>query len=372
MKLLIHITRLVVGILFIFSGLVKAIDPLGLSYKMDEFFAKWDWNWAPQFSLPIAILMIAFEIFAGVALLLGWRPKLVTGLLLLLITFFTFLTGYAFLSGKFHSCGCFGDCIPITSGQSFAKDVLLLALCILLVVGVRHIRPLFARSANAVLLSLFTLASFGLMAFTLLHLPIKDCLPYAEGKNLLNQMKPTSDAIPDSVVVYFKYKKEGKELRFDAAHFPADFDESTYEYIDRENVVVREGTGKAIIQDFALFSGTGTDTTAAILSQPGRYLFFFAKDFEGGRPMWQSTFEKVLVACQKQKMPLFIVTNMEKPTQQFFNVQHRFGVPVLGCDGTVMKTFLRSNIGLVLMNGPVVEKKWNIRDAEGFINLQAL
>ena len=368
MRFIIQITRFIVGILFIFSGLVKAIDPLGLSYKMDEFFAKWDWNWAPQFSLPISIIMIAFEIFAGVALLLGWRPKMVTGLLLLLITFFTFLTGYAFLSGKFHSCGCFGDCIPITSGQSFAKDLLLLVLCILLVVGVKYIKPLFPKSINSILLGLLTLTSFGLMAFVLLHLPVKDCLPYAEGKNLLNQMKPAADAIPDSVVVYFKYKKGGKELRFDADHFPDDFDESTYQYVDRENVIVREGTGKAIIQDFALFSPTGADTTQAILSQQGQYLFFFAKDFEGGRPMWQSKFEKVLVVCQQRKIPLFIVTNMEKPTQQFFNVQHRFGIPVLGCDGTVMKTFLRSNIGLVLMNGPVVEKKWNIRDVEEFIN----
>ena len=368
MRLLISITRFIVGLLFIFSGLVKAIDPLGLSYKMEEFFAKWDWNWAPQFSLPIAILMIAFEIFAGVALLLGWRPKLVTWLLLLLIIFFTFLTGYAFLSGKFHSCGCFGDCIPITSGQSFAKDVILLVLCIILVAGCRQIRPLFPRSLNAVLLGLFTLAAFGLMAFVLLHLPLKDCLPYAEGKNLVNQMKPPPGAIPDSVVVYFKYKKGGKELRFDASHFPNDFDESTYEYVDRENVVVRPGTGGAAIQDFALFSLAGEDTTQAILNQPGHYLFFFTKDFEGKRPMWQSTFEKVLVACQKRGMPVYLVTNMEKPTQQYFNIQHHFGVPVLGCDGTVMKTFLRSNIGLVLMNGPVVEKKWNIRDAEGFLN----
>jgi hypothetical protein len=207
---------------------------------MDEFFAKWDWNWAPQFSLPISLLMIAFEIFAGVALLLGWRPKLVTWLLLLLITFFTFLTGYAFLSGKFHSCGCFGDCIPITSGQSFAKDVVLLVLCILLVVGVKHIKPLLPKTFNAILVWGLTAASFGLMLFVLLHLPIKDCLPYAEGKNLAAQMKPAPGSVPDSVVVYFKYQKGGKEVRFDASHFPDDFDEETYKYLDRENVTVRE------------------------------------------------------------------------------------------------------------------------------------
>jgi uncharacterized membrane protein YphA (DoxX/SURF4 family) len=365
---LVLITRIIVGLLFIFSGLVKANDPLGLSYKMDEFFAKWDWNWAPPFSLPISIAMIAFEIFAGVALLLGWRPKLVTWLLLLLITFFTFLTGYAFLSGKFHSCGCFGDCIPITSGQSFAKDVVLLVLCILLVAGVRYIQPLFSRNLNASVLVLCTAATLGLMLFVLLHLPIRDCLPYAEGKNLLTQMKPASDAIPDSTVSYFTYKKEGKEVRFDASHFPDDFDENTYQYLSREDVLVREGTGKAIIQDFALFNTNGADTTGAILGQSGRYLFFFAKDFEGKRPIWQSDFEKLLVASRRKGLPLYVVSNMGQQAQQYFNRQHRFDVPVLVCDGTVMKTFLRSDIGLVLMNGPVVERKWNIRDADTFFN----
>jgi hypothetical protein len=122
-----------------------------------------------------------------------------------------------------------------------------------------------------------------------------------------------------------------------------------------------------VIQDFALFSLTGTDTTAEILSQTGQYLFLFAKDFEGKRPMWQSDFEKVLISARQKNISLFLVSNMEKQTQLFFNVQHHFGVPVLGCDGTVMKTFLRSDVGLVLMNGPIVEKKWNIRDVDEFL-----
>lgn len=368
MKAVVKITRVIVGILFIFSGLVKANDPLGLSYKMDEFFAKWDWNWAPTFSLPISIVMIAFEIFAGVALLLGWRPKLVSWLLLLLITFFTFLTGYAFLSGKFHSCGCFGDCIPITSGQSFAKDVVLLVLCIILVVGYKYIKPIASRNIIDVVLVTLTGASCFLMVWVLMHLPVKDCLPYAEGKNIAAQMKPAEDFIPDSVVVYYTYKKGGKELRFDASHFPDDFDENTYELVNREDVILREGTGKAIIQDFALFNLTGTDTTQAILNDSSRYLFFFAKDFEGKKPMWQSRFEKVLLAARQQKLPLFIVSNQGQLAQQYFNLQHHYDLPVLVCDGTVMKTFLRSNTGLVLMNGPVVQKKWNIRDAEAFAN----
>jgi uncharacterized membrane protein YphA (DoxX/SURF4 family) len=367
MKLVINATRLIVGVLFVFSGLVKANDPLGLSYKMDEFFAKWNWNWAPRFSLSISVAMIAFEIFAGVALLLGWKPKLITRLLLLLIVFFTFLTGYAYLSGKFHSCGCFGDCIPITSGQSFTKDLLLLVLCIILAAGWRKIQPLFRPALNTILLSVFTIASFALMAFVLLHLPVKDCLPYAEGKNLIDQMKLPPGAIPDSTVIYYKYKKDGKELRFDADHFPADFDENTYEYVDREDVIVRPHTGAIAIQDFALKTLDGKDTTQEILNKTGRYLLFFAKDFDGRQPTWQASFDKVLATSKQKEMPLLLVSNMDSLANAYFNVQKEYTIPILVCDATPMKTFLRSNTGLILMNGPVIERKLNIRDADKFI-----
>ena len=126
MKYLINISRIIVGILFIFSGLIKANDPLGLSYKMEEFFDVWHFHLLDNYTLFFSIVMIVFEIVAGVAILLGWRMKLFSWLLLLLIIFFSFLTGYAFLSGKIHECGCFGNCIPLTAGESFAKDLVLL------------------------------------------------------------------------------------------------------------------------------------------------------------------------------------------------------------------------------------------------------
>jgi uncharacterized membrane protein YphA (DoxX/SURF4 family) len=139
MKPAISISRILVGALFIFSGLVKANDPLGLGYKMQEFFEVWNmglskgsfflnhtlinlFNFLHEHSLALAVFMIAFELIAGAALLFGWKMKLFGWLLLLIILFFTFLTGYAFLSGKFKNCGCFGDCLPITPKTSFLKD----------------------------------------------------------------------------------------------------------------------------------------------------------------------------------------------------------------------------------------------------------
>jgi uncharacterized membrane protein YphA (DoxX/SURF4 family) len=127
-RTLLQVSRILTGLLFIFSGLVKANDPLGLSYKMQEFFDLWGMHALNEYSLAFSIIIIAFEIIAGMALLIGWQMKMISWLLLLLIIFFTFLTGYAYLSGQFKNCGCFGDCIPITPLTSFLKDILLLLL----------------------------------------------------------------------------------------------------------------------------------------------------------------------------------------------------------------------------------------------------
>src|SRR6187549_3126350 len=132
MKVLLGISRFIVGILFIFSGLIKANDPLGLSYKMQEFFEVWDLHSLNDVTLTLSIIMITFEIVAGVAVLLGWRMRIFSWLLLLLILFFIFLTAYALFSGKIRECGCFGDCIPLQANQSFIKDVVLLILILVL------------------------------------------------------------------------------------------------------------------------------------------------------------------------------------------------------------------------------------------------
>ena len=142
MKISVRLVQIFVGVLFIVSGLVKANDPIGLGYKMQEFFELWSEGFAQgnfiknsldffhKSSLTLSIILITLEIMVGIALLMAWKKKLILWMLLLLIIFFTFLTGFAYLSGKFTNCGCFGDCLPITPLTSFLKDILLLLLIV--------------------------------------------------------------------------------------------------------------------------------------------------------------------------------------------------------------------------------------------------
>ncbi|HQZ50141.1 MAG TPA: DoxX family membrane protein, partial [Chitinophagaceae bacterium] len=141
MKIAVTVIRIIVGLLFVFSGLVKANDPLGLSYKMQEFFEIWNLHQFNSWTLLMSVLMNAFEIIAGTALIVGWRIKLFSWLLLLLIVFFTFLTGYTYITGMPKNCGCFGDCLPISSKTSFLKDVALTIMIVFLFWKQKYIKP---------------------------------------------------------------------------------------------------------------------------------------------------------------------------------------------------------------------------------------
>lgn len=262
MKISVRLVQIFVGVLFIISGLVKANDPIGLGYKMQEFFELWSEGFAQgnfirssldffnKSSLTLSIVMITLEIIAGIALLIGWKKKFILWMLLLLIIFFTFLTGYAYLSGKFTNCGCFGDCLPITPLTSFLKDILLLGMIIFLLTGQKYITPVFTSKMQVAVLSLSLVLSLVLQWYVLNYLPIADCLPFKKGNNILEQMKPPPGSKPDSVVMKFIYEKEGKRYEWGMSELPADL--KSYKYIDRVDRVVRKGNAEPPIKGFSL------------------------------------------------------------------------------------------------------------------------
>src|SRR6187551_2588082 len=184
MKAIIGISRFIVGVLFIFSGLVKANDPLGLSYKMQEFFEVWNWHFLNDYTLAFSLIMNVFEVLAGVAVIIGWRMKLFSWLLLLLIIFFSFLTGYALFSGKIKTCGCFGDCLPLTPAQSFAKDIILLILILILLIFNNKIKSALKPAIAVTVLLIITATATAGQFYVLKYLPFVDCLPYKKGNNI--------------------------------------------------------------------------------------------------------------------------------------------------------------------------------------------
>lgn len=367
MKFLVNVSRIVVGVLFIFSGLVKANDPLGLSYKMQEFFDVWATNasltslmhWLDNYALPFSIIMITLEIIVGVGILLGLWKRLFSWLLLLLIIFFSFLTGYAVLSGKIATCGCFGDCIPLTAMQSFIKDLILFALILIIFFGTKYIKPVLTVAANfiVVMFSVFIVLAF--QWFVLRHMPLVDCLPFKRGNNLLELRKMPANAIPDKKEFKFYYKKDGNEKEFSANKLP----DSTWEFVRREDVIVEEGSNnEPPVKDFYLSTQSGNDTTQAVLNTPGKYYLFFVKDFSTPVDKWANNFAAIYDQAKKKRMPLYVIASQVEAAQQFFNADGHYNLPVLSLDATSLKTAGRTNPELYLMNGPVVVNKWGWAD----------
>ncbi len=379
MKYLINTIRIFVGVLFIFSGLVKANDPAGLSYKMHEFFDAWNMQGLNSYALIFAVLMIGFEIIAGFALLIGWQKRLNLWLLFVLIIFFTFLTGYAMYARdaagnlKFKSCGCFGDCIPLKPVQSFWKDIILAVCIIVLLVFQKYIQPIFKKNIfNAAALVAVIAFSFLIQKYTLDHLPFKDCLSFKVGNNLLEKRK----YIPDSTVIttFCKNIKDGKYYSFDSPDYPDWYtNDSIGQYVEDSTKTIsrtiREGNKNDIIRDFSLKSNAENDTTDAILSMEQPILLLLINEIKiAGKYDWENSFQKLLKhyevnSSAESKMPkLFIVTNYKEEAKQFFAKYKVSAEHIFFCDEKPLLAAARTRPAIMRLEKSVVKAKYAYKD----------
>jgi len=307
-KTFLNTARLLVGILFIFSGLIKANDPLGLSYKMQEFFEVWNMPAMDAYTLGFSIIMIVFEILAGVAVRLGWRMRLFAWLLLLLIIFFSFLTGYAVISGKVRECGCFGNCIPLQAMGSFIKDLILLLLIAILFIYRNEIKTSLSSRSSLIILALTLVFSFAVQWYALRYLPMVDCLPFKKNANIFEKMKPPPGAIPDSSVIRFVYEKNQKTMEYTADELPADLD-SSYTFIKRYDKLIRKGNAEPEIKDFSLISSSGNDSTVQILGRPGYQMMLISRSFPQNPQAWDKTFLLLYTLAKSKNIPVILVTS---------------------------------------------------------------
>ncbi len=367
MKTTVTIARILVGALFIFSGLVKAIDPLGLAYKMQEFFEVWAadgyftklMHWLNNYALGFSIFMITLEVVLGVALLIGWQKKLSSWLLFLLTLFFTFLTAFVLFSGKIRACGCFGDCIPLTPVQTFTKDIIITLLIIVIIIGQKHIQPLFKKMTGSIIVLLWLIAVLWLQFYVLKHLPLKDCLPYKPGNNIIELRKMPKDAVQDKFSYNFVYEKAGQKKFFDVAALP----DSSWTFVERKQILIAKGKNNVpIINDFTLTTPTGTDTTDDILNQQNEYYLLFVKEVPAANNReWVKKFNKLYSAKKAAGIPVFAVTSASvKEIQALL----KDDIMIFTCDGTTIKTAARVNPTLFLMKGPVIQNKWAGADFE--------
>jgi len=362
MKFIANLSRVLVGVLFIISGFIKANDPLGFSYKLDEYFVVFNMPWLSFASLFLAVVICAFEIGLGVAMLIGAKMVHTVWSSLIMIVFFTFLTFYSWKFDVVKDCGCFGDALHLTPFQSFMKDVILLALILFIFLKRHQIKPLFGHRSSTFVAYGGFLASVIFSMYCIRHLPIIDFRPYAIGKNISEGMKLPPGALTDSVVMVFTYEKDGKQIELDMEGIKS-VDE-TYKFIDRKDKVIREGD-KPPIHDFSITAVDGTDLTSDVLNQNEVFLLV-AYDINKSNKEVQSKVNDFVALCQKSGIEFIGLTASVPGEVDVFRHEHNSTFDYYSCDATTLKTMVRSNPGLMLLKKGTVVAMWHQNDFPTF------
>jgi uncharacterized membrane protein YphA (DoxX/SURF4 family) len=355
-------SRIFVGGLFIFSGLIKVNDPVGTEIKLEEYFEVFSSDFGSFFqvfipyALPIGLVLVVLEIVLGVAVLINYRMKLTTTVLLILIIFFTFLTGYSAILNKVTDCGCFGDAIKLTPWQSFYKDLILIAFILHLFWYRSTFEPVLrTMEGNAVILGV-TVISFFLGIYAIRHLPFIDFRAYKIGNNIPDQMRLPPDAKRDSVVMTFIYDHAGerKSLTMDQLGQV----DSTYKFIDRVDKVVRRGDRPKII-DYRVESADGDDFTQQTFQ--GAKLLVVMHNAPGASGKNAGRIAQLIKELEGV-VDTMILTSSTAEDVEAFRHEHQWAAPYYFADATVLKTIIRSNPGLTFWVDGTVKGMWHYND----------
>ena len=310
MKFLVQLARIIVGALFIFSGFVKLVDPIGSKYKFQEYFSEDVLNleFLIPYALPFAIILIVAEILLGVMILIGYKSKLTVWSLFLLTLIFLFLTWYSAYYNKVTDCGCFGDAIKLSTWETFYKNIILIGLIIVLLLKVAFIKPIFKGKIPMII----TFLSLALFLFTvkhvLTHLPLIDFRAYAIGKNIPEGMVFPADG---SIAPVHDFMLE--DAQADLAP----------ELLRQEKVmlVIVYNLDKADVNGFRAIKEIGIKA-----KKKGYTVYGVSASFS----------DDLVLAKEKYNLPFYF----------------------LFCDETTLKTMIRANPGVIILNkGTVVEKK---------------
>jgi len=352
MKIVIVVFRILVGLLFIFSGFIKANDTLGFSYKLDEYFEVFGMEWLKSLSLFLSIFMCSLEMLLGFMLLIGARIKTTLWLLLLMTLFFAALNFYSGYFDKVKECGCFGDAIKMTPWQEFRNNIIILVMTIFMIIKNSSITPLFGKKIENGFVVLLILGCFGFPLYTYYYLPIIDFRPYAIGKNIPEQTK----GIPDEVKFFYtlKDKKTGKTTEVDK--WPANW-EQIYDYESNRTEVTKKGID-AKIKDFTISNLEGSDYTQDIIENPDYNFLMICYDLDKTD---KDVFGKVndfAALCKQDSVAFITLTASTKGTIEKFKLDAKTNIDFYNSDGTVLKTMIRSNPGCMLLKGGTVIDMW--------------
>lgn len=349
--------RFALALVFVFSGFVKAVDPMGTVYKMADYAEAFGIGVHPAWLLLGAGVLIVAEYLMGVALFFGMYRRFYLWAMTLFLLVMTPLTLFLALTNPISDCGCFGDAVALTNWQTFGKNVVLLIVAVVvLVYNRRMLRVISERSQWLVFV--YALASIVVfMHYNIRHLPVIDFRPYSIGTNIVEAMSVPEDAPQDEYETFFVMEKDGKQRIFSFDEYP----DSTWNFVSRENRLVKRGYVPPI-KDFYLSNLDEEDVTYEVLEQPGYTFLMVAHDLEHAN---EGVLDVVNDLCDYAKFNGYAFYMLTSSNSQVIDrwVEHTGATyPFLQADDILLKTMVRANPGLIVLKDATIVGKWSTAD----------
>jgi uncharacterized membrane protein YphA (DoxX/SURF4 family) len=369
MKFIKIFSRILVGLVFVFSGFIKGIDILGYTYKIQDYFIAFKMSWMVPAAFYIAIFFCVFEFVLGVALIFRLKSRLTSVLLLLFMSFFTILTFYLALKNPVSDCGCFGDFWVITNWQTFYKNIILMVFVFIVFFtrnSYKKPKPAIYQLSVTVL---GTLAILAAIIYCYRHLPIIDSLPWKKGNNIRKLVIPT----PEVAKIYLIYKNkttgETKEYPSDNYPWKDSVWVANWQFVDQRKEVIKPYI-MAPIHDFTINDEFGDDYTADYINKPGYQFILVAYDLNKTNKNAFTKAGLIYNGCEKDSISFIALTGTSFITINPFKKENAIKFQIFNTDETALKTMIRANPGLILIKDGVVIEKWHYNDFPEYSRLK--
>ncbi len=353
MKLLTNICRILTGLVFIFSGFVKGIDPMGTAYKISDYLLAFHISSPDNLSLAFSILLCTAEFVTGIMLLSGAFTEVASWFAALFMLIFTPLTFYLAIYNPVSDCGCFGDAIHLTNWQTFGKNIFISLPVIFLFIKRKETARTLKRQAAIATTSLFVLFFWTFIVTNILYLPLIDFRAYKPGTDINQAMTIPQGAPTDKYDIRFIYEKNGENKLFSIKDYPAN--DTSWKFVDQQSVLIKKGF-VPLIHDFSLTAIDGGDATKDVLSFPGYTLLMATGKVEKASVMNLVKGFKAAEAATRNNIRYYTITSSSKENAKTISAKY----PVLFCDETTIKTIIRANPGFVLIHNGVVKAMWSV------------
>lgn len=370
MRLVKNLCRIIVGIVFIYSGFVKGIDPLGSDYKFTDYFNAFGMGWMNATTLFFSFALSLAEFLIGIALLFNlWVSRMAWGAILFM-AFFTPLTLVLALTNPVSDCGCFGDAMILTNWQTFWKNIILLLLAIMIFVYRKEYKsslPLMGQ------FSFLTLAGAGMLCLSIYcyrHLPVLDFRPYAVGKNITEGMRLPEGAEPDQYEVTLKYKnKQTGEIRsFTEDNYPWQ-DTLNWEYESSSERLVKKGYITPI-HDLVIEHPTLGNITEEILEDDNHTILAVAYNLNQSDTQYQPAINRLAEYAQEKGIRFYGLTSSSERDIEAYKKRNHVPYEFCTADEIQLKTMIRSNPGVIILREGTILDKWAGKDVPEVKELQ--